>query len=79
MSFLLFIVIGAIAGWLAGQMMRGSGYGLFTNIFLGVLGSVIGGWIFDLFNVDIVGKGGAIISATIGALIILLIAKKLKG
>jgi uncharacterized membrane protein YeaQ/YmgE (transglycosylase-associated protein family) len=45
MEFLYFLLIGAVSGWLAGQLFKGGGFGLFGNIIVGIIGAVIGGWI----------------------------------
>ena len=71
MGFSWFIIIGAIAGWLAGQLMRGHGFGLFGDIGIGVLGAVIGGFVFNLLGLESFGIIGAIVTATIGAVILL--------
>ena len=64
------LLVGAIAGWLAGQIFRGGGFGLWGNIAIGVIGALIGGFLFG--NVFIVGGiVGRIICATIGAVILL--------
>ncbi|HPD87548.1 MAG TPA: GlsB/YeaQ/YmgE family stress response membrane protein, partial [Proteiniphilum sp.] len=52
MSWLGWIIIGAIAGWLAGRLMRGGGFGLLVNILVGIAGSVIGGWVFGLLGIS---------------------------
>ena len=51
MGFLAWIVVGLIAGWLAGQVMRGGGYGVLVDIILGLLGGVLGGWIFGQLGI----------------------------
>jgi uncharacterized membrane protein YeaQ/YmgE (transglycosylase-associated protein family) len=51
MGFLAWIVVGLIAGWLAGQVMKGGGYGVLVDIILGILGGVLGGWIFGLLGI----------------------------
>ncbi|MDE1569340.1 GlsB/YeaQ/YmgE family stress response membrane protein [Aquabacter sediminis] len=64
------LLVGAVAGWLAGQIFRGGGFGLWGNIAVGVIGALIGGFLFG--NVFIVGGIiGRIICATIGAVILL--------
>jgi len=72
MSWLWFIIIGAIAGWLAGQIMKGSGFGLLVNILVGIAGAVIGGWVFGLLGIA-TGSGliGSLITALVGAIILL--------
>ena len=71
MGFLAWIIVGLIAGWLAGQFMKGGGYGMVVDIILGLLGGVLGGWIFEKLGVS-TGGGmiGSIIVAFIGAVIL---------
>lgn len=78
-GIVIWLLIGAIAGWLAGLIMKGSGQGLVMNIVLGIVGAVIGGWVFGLLGLNI-GPGfvGAIIAATVGAVILLFIVSKVK-
>ena len=65
------IIIGILAGWLAGQLMRGRGYGLIGDLILGLLGGVVGGWLFQALNVrGPNGAFGALAVATIGAVIL---------
>ena len=78
-SLLIFIIIGAIAGWLAGLIVSGFGFGLLGNIIVGIIGAFIAGWLFPRFGFAI-GGGilAAIINATIGAVILLVLVKVLK-
>lgn len=65
------IIIGILAGWLAGKVMRGSGFGLIGDLILGLVGGVVGGWLFAQLNVA--GPSGAIgslVVATIGAIVL---------
>lgn len=73
-SILIWLIIGAVAGWLAGNILRGGGFGVVGNIVLGILGAVVGGWLFAQAGIAI-GGGivGAIIAATVGAVVVLLI------
>ncbi len=73
---LIWLLIGAIAGWLAGLVMRGDGFGLMGNIVVGIIGSFVGGWLFDYFNIS-TGGGifGAIIGATVGAVAFLFLVR----
>ncbi len=64
------IVIGLVAGWLAGKLMRGSGFGLFTDILLGLVGAVIGGWIFSALGIASRGSLGLLAMATVGAVVL---------
>lgn len=80
-SLILFLVIGAIAGWLAGNIMKGGGFGLIGNIVVGVIGAIIGGYLIGgLISEDLLGIPylGAIITATIGAIILLFIVGLIK-
>src|SRR5262249_8351567 len=79
MGILAWIVVGLIAGWLAGQVMKGGGYGMVVDIILGLLGGVLGGWIFGKLGVS-TGGGmiGSIIVAFIGAVILVGITLLLK-
>jgi uncharacterized membrane protein YeaQ/YmgE (transglycosylase-associated protein family) len=72
MDFIWFILIGLAAGWLAGQLTRGGGFGLVGDIVVGVIGALLGGYLFATFGVS-TGGGllGSLIVATIGAVILL--------
>jgi len=71
LSWILFIVIGAVAGFLAGKVMKGHGLGLVLNLILGVIGSVVGGWIFGLLGIKTTGIIGSLICAFVGAVVLL--------
>ena len=78
-SIIIFIIIGAVAGWLAGMIMKGKGFGLVGNIIVGIVGAFIGGFLFDLLNISIGGQWlGPIIVATLGAIILIYIAGLIK-
>ncbi len=79
MSWLYIIVVGAIAGWLSGLIMKGSGFGLLGNIVVGVIGAVVGSWLFTFFGVS-AGRGmvGSILMAMAGAVVLLWVARLLK-
>jgi len=66
-----FIIVGIIAGWLAGKIMRGSGFGLIGDLVVGVIGSYIGTYLYSFFGFSTYGAIGEIIMATIGALVLL--------
>jgi uncharacterized membrane protein YeaQ/YmgE (transglycosylase-associated protein family) len=70
-SLILFLVIGAAAGWLAGNIMKGRGFGALGNILVGVVGAFIGGFLFDLLGIQAGGMIGSLVTATAGALILL--------
>jgi len=75
-SLVLVLVVGVVAGWLAGQLVRGTGYGLIGDLIIGIIGAYIGTWLLPQLNIHI-GSGivGAIISATIGAVLLLIILR----
>jgi len=77
-GLIAFLFIGAIAGWLAGTLMKGRGFGLFGNIVVGILGAVIGGYVFGLLGVSAGGMIGSIVTATAGAGILLFIVGLIK-
>lgn len=74
-SLLSWIVIGIIAGWLTGKLMRGAGYGILMDFFLGLIGAVIGGWIFRLLGIPAYGLVGSLASATLGAVVLVAISR----
>jgi uncharacterized membrane protein YeaQ/YmgE (transglycosylase-associated protein family) len=69
------LVVGLIAGWLAGVAMRGGGYGIVWDVILGLIGAFIGGLLFSLFVVGDVGFWGSIAVAFVGACILIAIAR----
>ena len=73
------ILVGGVAGWLAGMIKKSGSQGLLMNIVIGIIGGVVGSWLFGLVGVSI-GSGliGSVITATIGAVVLLLIYAKLK-
>lgn len=73
-GLIILLIIGAVAGWLAGVIMKGFGFGLIGNIIVGIVGAAIASWLFPYLGVSL-GGGivGQIIAATIGALILLFI------
>lgn len=78
-SLLVFLVIGGVAGWLAGLLVKGFGFGLLGNIVVGIVGAFIAGWLFPTLGVSL-GSGivAAILHATIGAAVLLLLIRVLK-
>ena len=73
-QLLVTLAIGAIAGWLAGQITKGGGFGIIKNIILGIIGAVVGGWLFGILGISIGGQWiGPIITATVGALILIFV------
>jgi len=79
MGIIIWLIVGAIAGWLAGQVVRGGGFGLVGEIVVGIVGAVIAGWLLPRLGLFIGGDIiGAIINAFIGAVILLLILRLIK-
>lgn len=77
-SLIIFLAIGALAGWLAGNIMKGRGFGLIGNILVGIIGAVLGGLVFNFLGLTAVGLIGSIIMATVGAIILLSIISIVK-
>lgn len=78
LSCLWFLIIGLLAGWLAGQIMRGRGFGVLGNLVVGIVGAFIGGILFSLIGLSAHGVIGELISATAGAVVLLFLAGLLK-
>jgi len=78
-AILIILIIGAVAGWLAGLIVRGAGFGLIGDIIIGIIGAFIAGWLFPRLGLHIMsGMIGAIIHATIGAVILLLVIRLIR-
>jgi uncharacterized membrane protein YeaQ/YmgE (transglycosylase-associated protein family) len=79
MSLLWFLIIGLVAGWLAGMLVKGGGFGLIGDLVVGVIGAVLGGWLFSTLGAS-AGGGliGSLVVATIGAVILLVIVRMIK-
>jgi uncharacterized membrane protein YeaQ/YmgE (transglycosylase-associated protein family) len=74
LTIILWLVVGAIAGWIAGELMRGRGFGLLGNIIVGIIGAVIGGFLFSALGIAPgFGLVGSLITAIIGAVVLLFI------
>jgi uncharacterized membrane protein YeaQ/YmgE (transglycosylase-associated protein family) len=75
-SIIIWLVIGAVAGWLAGQVVAGGGFGLIGDIVVGIIGAVVGGWLLPRVGI-LIGGGiiAEIINAAIGAIIVLLVVR----
>jgi uncharacterized membrane protein YeaQ/YmgE (transglycosylase-associated protein family) len=80
-SILAWIVLGLIAGWLAGVLVKGSGYGVIGDIILGILGALVGGWITSsLMGVDVNGFNlQSLVIAVLGAVVVIFIARLVSG
>lgn len=77
-GLVIFLAIGAAAGWLAGNLMKGGGSGLLTNIIIGIVGAVLGGFVFGLLGISAGGLIGSIVTATAGAALLLFIMSLIK-
>jgi|RhiMetdeSRZDD1v2_1073273.scaffolds.fasta_scaffold523873_1 uncharacterized membrane protein YeaQ/YmgE (transglycosylase-associated protein family) len=79
MGILSWILLGLVAGWLAGMLMRGGGYGILGDIILGIVGALVGGFVSSaLFGIDVTGFNfTSVIVATLGAVIVIAIARAL--
>ncbi len=78
MHLLWFLIIGIIAGWLAGKIMRGGGFGLIGDLVIGVIGAYLGGWLLGMLGFFAVGTIGSILSATFGAIVLLFLVRLIK-
>ncbi|MBP1623626.1 MAG: Transglycosylase-associated protein [Acidobacteria bacterium] len=78
MSWFWFLVIGGIAGWLAGKLTRGTGFGLLGDIIIGVIGALLGGFLFGLVGLVSFSLLGSLITATVGAIAFLYLVRLLK-
>lgn len=78
MHIIWILLIGLIAGWLAGKIMHGGGYGIIGDIVVGIIGSVIGGYLFRFLGIASHGFIGAIVTAFAGAIVCILILRFLK-
>ncbi len=75
MGLLYSLLIGAIAGWLAGKLMKGGGFGILLNIIIGIVGGIVGNWLFKQLSITLMdGVVGDILTGAIGASVILFIA-----
>ena len=78
-TLIIWLLIGAVAGWLAGQVMQGSGYGLVGDIIVGIIGAVVAGALFPRLGIDLGGNiVGAIISAAVGACVLLFVLRLIR-
>lgn len=72
-SLVIFLLIGGVAGWLAGVLMKGHSFGLLINIVVGIIGAFIGGSIFSFLGISAGGLIGSIVTATVGAAVLLFV------
>lgn len=77
-GLIIFLLIGAVAGWLAGTIMKGGGFGLLGNIVVGIIGGLVGGYLFGMLGLIAGGIVGSIVTATVGAVVLLFLARLIK-
>jgi uncharacterized membrane protein YeaQ/YmgE (transglycosylase-associated protein family) len=78
MDILIFLAIGALAGFLGSKLFSGASKGLLVNMIVGIIGGVLGGWLFGLLGFESVGIIGQIVTATVGSILLLWIISKFK-
>jgi len=79
-SILVILVVGLIAGWLAGKVVRGTGFGLIADVCIGIVGALIGSWLLPRVGIHLgLGMADAIITATVGAVLLLVALRFVKG
>jgi uncharacterized membrane protein YeaQ/YmgE (transglycosylase-associated protein family) len=78
-NLIWFLIIGAIAGWLAGLLMKGRGFGILGDIIVGIVGALLGGWLFGVLGISAGGGlAGSLIVAFIGAVVLLFLVRLIK-
>ena len=78
MSWIIAIIFGAVAGWLAGLLFKGGGFGLLVNIIVGIIGGVIGNWLFSVLGISTSGWIMSLIAAIVGGVILVWIVSLVK-
>ncbi len=78
MHWFWFLIIGILAGWLSGKIIRGRGFGLAGDLVVGILGALIGGLLFRLLGIISFGFIGSLVSATVGAMVLLWLVRRLR-
>jgi uncharacterized membrane protein YeaQ/YmgE (transglycosylase-associated protein family) len=79
-SLLVILFVGLVAGWLAGQLVRGAGFGIIGDLIVGILGAFIGSWLLPQLGIHLgTGVISAIVNATIGAVLLLLVVRLFRG
>jgi uncharacterized membrane protein YeaQ/YmgE (transglycosylase-associated protein family) len=79
MNFILFLLIGLCAGWLAGKIMKGGGFGVVGDLIVGVIGAMLGGFVFGLLGLAAYGLIGSLVVATVGAMLLLFLLRLVKS
>ena len=78
-GFIAYIIIGILAGWIAGLIVKGKGFGILGDMLVGIVGSLIGGYVFQIFGVNTYGFWATLITSIVGALILLGIVYLVRG
>ena len=79
MNFILWIISGILAGWLTGKIMKGSGYGIIGDLFIGLVGAFVGGFLADLLGLQATSWVGQILVAVGGGVVLVWLFRKIKG
>lgn len=79
MDIVWFLIIGGIAGWIAGEIVRGDGFGIVGNVVVGIIGAVLGGLLFNLLGIGTYGLLGSLVMAVIGAVVLLFLLNAFRG
>ena len=79
-SLIVILIVGLIAGWLAGKIMRGSGFGIIGDIIVGIIGAFIGAWLWNVLHLPVIANFwvSAIVTATVGALVLLFLLRLIR-
>ncbi len=78
-NWIYIVLVGGLAGWLGSLLYKGSGSGTIMNVILGVIEAIVGGWIFDKLNIETYGLKGSIITAVVGAFVVLWVFNLIRG
>jgi len=73
------LIIGLLAGWLSGEVVRGKGFGCIGNTLLGLIGAVVGGWLFEQLHISTFGFIGSLAAATVGAVVVVALGRMISG
>ena len=77
-NLIWFLLVGLIAGWLAGRVMRGGGFGVVGDMIVGIIGALLGGWLFGLLGIHAGGLIGSIITAFVGAVVLIALLRVIR-
>jgi uncharacterized membrane protein YeaQ/YmgE (transglycosylase-associated protein family) len=79
-SIVIIVVVGIVAGWLAGKVVRGTGFGLIGDLLVGIAGAFVASWLFPRLGISLgTGLVAAVISSAVGAIILLLVVRLIRG